>query len=120
MFLLDFHLLFPATLLESNIAMGSADVDEQSKKEIKDILLAYDRTLLVADPRRCEPKKCGPRPYPFIYNPALFHALLLLTWPSLCMRVPASQCCSIVKADTSKQLVVVVVSSLMCSVCLGH
>eukprot|EP00951_Prasinocladus_malaysianus_P046959 scaffold648268_cov52-Prasinocladus_malaysianus.AAC.1 len=31
-------------------------VDEQSKKEIKDILLAYDRTLLVADPRRCEPK----------------------------------------------------------------
>ena len=33
-------------------------MDEQSKKEIKDILLAYDRTLLVADPRRCEPKKC--------------------------------------------------------------
>lgn len=39
---------------------GGADVDEQSKKEIKDILLAYDRTLLVADPRRCEPKKCAP------------------------------------------------------------
>uniref|UniRef100_A0A7S1X7W4 Small ribosomal subunit protein uS9c n=2 Tax=Eukaryota TaxID=2759 RepID=A0A7S1X7W4_9CHLO len=36
-------------------------VDEQSKKEIKDILLAYDRTLLVADPRRCEPKKFGGR-----------------------------------------------------------
>ena len=35
-----------------------ADVDEQSKKEIKDLLLSYDRTLLVADPRRCEPKKC--------------------------------------------------------------
>lgn len=34
-------------------------VDEASKKEIKDILLAYDRTLLVADPRRCEPKKFG-------------------------------------------------------------
>jgi ribosomal protein S9 len=34
-----------------------ADVDEQSKNEIKDILLTYDRTLLVADPRRCEPKK---------------------------------------------------------------
>eukprot|EP00048_Salpingoeca_helianthica_P014315 m.221099 g.221099 ORF g.221099 m.221099 type:complete len:159 (-) comp15717_c0_seq1:79-555(-) len=34
-------------------------VDEVSKKEIKDILLAYDRTLLVADPRRCEPKKFG-------------------------------------------------------------
>ena len=34
-------------------------VDETSKKEIKDILVAYDRTLLVADPRRCEPKKFG-------------------------------------------------------------
>ena len=37
------------------------DVDEQSKNEIKDILLQYDRTLLVADPRRCEPKKFGGR-----------------------------------------------------------
>lgn len=35
------------------------DVDEASKKEIKDILTLYDRTLLVADPRRCEPKKFG-------------------------------------------------------------
>jgi len=34
-------------------------VDEASKKEIKDILVSYDRTLLVADPRRCEPKKFG-------------------------------------------------------------
>mmetsp|Transcript_26446 Transcript_26446/g.39258 ORF Transcript_26446/g.39258 Transcript_26446/m.39258 type:complete len:146 (+) Transcript_26446:2-439(+) len=34
-------------------------VDEASKREIKDILVAYDRTLLVADPRRCEPKKFG-------------------------------------------------------------
>jgi len=32
-------------------------VDEAAKKEVKDILLSYDRTLLVADPRRCEPKK---------------------------------------------------------------
>jgi len=34
-------------------------VDEASKKEIKDILIQYDRTLLVSDPRRCEPKKFG-------------------------------------------------------------
>jgi small subunit ribosomal protein S16e len=34
-------------------------VDEQSKNEIKSILIAYDRTLLVADPRRSEPKKFG-------------------------------------------------------------
>lgn len=37
----------------------STDVDEASKKEIKDILIQYDRTLLVADPRRCESKKFG-------------------------------------------------------------
>lgn len=35
------------------------DVDEASKKEIKDILAQYDKSLLVADPRRCEPKKFG-------------------------------------------------------------
>jgi len=34
-------------------------VDEASKTEIKDILIQYDRSLLVADPRRCEPKKFG-------------------------------------------------------------
>lgn len=37
-----------------------ADVDESSKTEIKTTLLQYDRTLLVSDPRRCEPKKCVP------------------------------------------------------------
>merc|ERR1719149_618148 len=36
-------------------------VDEASKKEIKEILLGYDRQLLVADPRRVEPKKFGGR-----------------------------------------------------------
>ena len=34
-------------------------MDEQSKREIKEILMNYDRTLLVADPRRMEPKKFG-------------------------------------------------------------
>ncbi|CCF73263.1 small subunit ribosomal protein S16e [Babesia microti strain RI] len=34
-------------------------VDEASKKEIRDILVGYDRSLLVSDPRRCEPKKFG-------------------------------------------------------------
>merc|ERR1711959_659848 len=36
-------------------------VDEASKKEIKEILQTYDRALLVADPRRVEPKKFGGR-----------------------------------------------------------
>ncbi|KAF7496431.1 40S ribosomal protein S16 [Sarcoptes scabiei] len=34
-------------------------VDESSKKEIKEILIQYDRSLLVSDPRRMEPKKFG-------------------------------------------------------------
>jgi small subunit ribosomal protein S16e len=38
-----------------------SDVDEATKKEIKDLLVEYDRSLLVADPRRCEPKKFGGR-----------------------------------------------------------
>ena len=41
------------------VAFYQKFVDEASKKEIKDILISYDRTLLVADPRRCEPKKFG-------------------------------------------------------------
>lgn len=41
------------------VAFYQKYVDEQSKREIKDILLNYDRTLLVADPRRCEAKKFG-------------------------------------------------------------
>mmetsp|Transcript_26121 Transcript_26121/g.44563 ORF Transcript_26121/g.44563 Transcript_26121/m.44563 type:complete len:146 (+) Transcript_26121:41-478(+) len=34
-------------------------VDEAAKKEIKEKLVQFDRTLLVADPRRAEPKKFG-------------------------------------------------------------
>ncbi|KAJ3092484.1 40S ribosomal protein S16, partial [Quaeritorhiza haematococci] len=41
------------------VAFYQKFVDEASKKEIRDILVQYDRTLLVADPRRCEPKKFG-------------------------------------------------------------
>lgn len=41
------------------VAFYQKYVDEASKREIKNILMAYDRNLLVADPRRCEPKKFG-------------------------------------------------------------
>ncbi len=33
--------------------------DEQSKRELKEVFLQYDKTLLVTDPRRCEAKKFG-------------------------------------------------------------
>mmetsp|Transcript_18499 Transcript_18499/g.37043 ORF Transcript_18499/g.37043 Transcript_18499/m.37043 type:complete len:142 (+) Transcript_18499:40-465(+) len=41
------------------VAYYAKYVDESAKQEIKDILMSYDRTLLVADPRRCESKKFG-------------------------------------------------------------
>merc|ERR1711931_296766 len=44
---------------KSLVAYYQKFVDEASKKEIKNILINYDRSLLVADPRRCEPKKFG-------------------------------------------------------------
>ena len=33
--------------------------DESTKRELKQQLICYDKTLLVADPRRMEPKKFG-------------------------------------------------------------
>merc|ERR1712027_45805 len=46
-------------LSKAIVAYYQKYVDEQSKKTIKDILVQYDRSLLVADPRRCEAKKFG-------------------------------------------------------------
>merc|ERR1711862_785983 len=46
-------------LSKAIIAYTQKYVDEATKNELKKILLTYDRTLLVADPRRCEPKKFG-------------------------------------------------------------
>ena len=41
------------------VAFNQKFVDEVSKRQIKETLVEYDRGLLVADPRRCEPKKVG-------------------------------------------------------------
>ncbi|RKU40301.1 40S ribosomal protein S16 [Coniochaeta pulveracea] len=41
------------------IAYYQKYVDEHSKNMLKQALTQYDRTLLVADNRRCEPKKFG-------------------------------------------------------------
>lgn len=46
-------------LAKAIVAYHQKFVDEASKQEIKSILTSYDRSLLVADPRRCEPKKFG-------------------------------------------------------------
>ena len=53
--------MVPCVCVSVCVRVRCADVDEASKKEIKDVLVAYDRTLLVADPRRREPKKFGGR-----------------------------------------------------------
>ncbi|KAK0734009.1 ribosomal protein S5 domain 2-type protein [Lasiosphaeria miniovina] len=41
------------------IAYYAKYVDEHSKNLLKTALIQFDRSLLVADPRRCEPKKFG-------------------------------------------------------------
>lgn len=46
-------------IAKSIVAYYQKFVDEHSKNEIKHALGAFDRTLLVADNRRCEPKKFG-------------------------------------------------------------
>lgn len=43
----------------SQIAYFAKYVDEHSKNLLKTALIQFDRSLLVADPRRCEPKKFG-------------------------------------------------------------
>eukprot|EP00826_Nyctotherus_ovalis_P059156 TRINITY_DN81_c0_g1_i38.p1 TRINITY_DN81_c0_g1~~TRINITY_DN81_c0_g1_i38.p1 ORF type:complete len:148 (-),score=42.09 TRINITY_DN81_c0_g1_i38:123-566(-) len=41
------------------VAFNQKYVDEETKRNIKELILQYDRTMLVADSRRCEPKKYG-------------------------------------------------------------
>ncbi|ESW98678.1 40S ribosomal protein S16 [Ogataea parapolymorpha DL-1] len=43
------------------IAYTAKYVDESSKNELKKVFTSYDRTLLIADARRMEPKKFGGR-----------------------------------------------------------
>ena len=50
-----------AAIAKSIVAYHAKYVDEQSKNELREKLLRYDRNLLVSDPRRCEPKKYGGR-----------------------------------------------------------
>merc|ERR1712071_517431 len=46
-------------IAKSLVAYYQKYVDEHSKRILKDQLVQYDRTLMVADPRRSEPKKFG-------------------------------------------------------------
>jgi len=48
-----------AAIAKSIVAYYAKYVDETSKNELRTQLIAYDRNLLVSDPRRCEPKKYG-------------------------------------------------------------
>ncbi|KXX80523.1 hypothetical protein MMYC01_202604 [Madurella mycetomatis] len=43
------------------VAYYAKYIDEHSKNLLKSALIQFDRSLLVADPRRCEPKKFGGR-----------------------------------------------------------
>lgn len=46
-------------IAKSLVAYYQKFVDEYAKNQLKAAFVAYDRTLLVADPRRAEPKKFG-------------------------------------------------------------
>jgi len=46
-------------LAKGLVAYYQKYVDEQSKNELKRAFVSQDRTLLIADPRRMEPKKFG-------------------------------------------------------------
>ena len=48
-------------IAKSIIAFYQKYQDETEKRELKELLIQYDKFLLVADPRRCEPKKFGGR-----------------------------------------------------------
>jgi small subunit ribosomal protein S16e len=54
-----FILAIRQALAKAIVAYYQKYVDEATKRIIKDQLVKFDRTLLVADPRRCEPKKFG-------------------------------------------------------------
>ncbi|KAK4193364.1 ribosomal protein S5 domain 2-type protein [Podospora australis] len=41
------------------VAFYAKYIDEHTKIQLKTALIQFDRTLLVADPRQCEPKKFG-------------------------------------------------------------
>lgn len=46
-------------IAKSIVAYYQKFVDEHSKNQLKQAFIQYDRTLLVADSRRAEPKKFG-------------------------------------------------------------
>ena len=46
-------------IAKSVIAYAQKYKDEQTKREMKELLSSYDKQLLVSDSRRCEPKKFG-------------------------------------------------------------
>ncbi|EZG55432.1 40S ribosomal protein S16 [Gregarina niphandrodes] len=48
-------------LAKAVVAWCQKYVDETTKSEVRETLLRFDRSLLVADPRRCESKKFGGR-----------------------------------------------------------
>ena len=48
-------------LAKALVAYYAKYYDAASALELRQLFISYDRTLLIADPRRCEPKKFGGR-----------------------------------------------------------
>ncbi|CUS07771.1 unnamed protein product [Tuber aestivum] len=67
-------------IAKSIVAYYQKFVDEHSKNQLKQALITYDRSLLVADNRRCEPKKFGGPGARARYQSTYFPNLVLKTW----------------------------------------
>lgn len=65
------------------IAYYQKYVDEHSKNQLKQALVAYDRTLLVADNRRCEPKKFGGPGARARYQKVRYYSGMMEVWDVL-------------------------------------
>lgn len=59
----DHHFYFQIALRQAIargiVAFSQRYDNEAIKRQVKEVLLAYDRSLLVGDPRRCEAKCFG-------------------------------------------------------------
>ena len=64
-------------IAKSIVAYYQKYVDEYAKNQLKQALVQYDRTLLVADNRRCEPKKFGGMPST---DDLCLMIVMMLTW----------------------------------------
>lgn len=94
------------------VAFYQKFVDEAAKREIKNTLMEFDRTLLVADPRRPEPKKYVFVIIPYLAAASVARVQVWWSWRSLSLPkvVPLSVLVVVSLLVTLSQLQYIIVS----------